>query len=419
MSHPLLETPPLFRRPPIDPERDTLYARRLIAELWSPLYRTPPPQQGAAPLCLQVDAFRRLIRRSEALIQALMEPSVQARVFAEPFFLDRAPPQVDQLMGCVDVSVRGEEARVIEINVGPPGRLGMLASWEGLYWEVAGLDPRHRLNRAFEDQLVQAITAGGRHRRIGVVCSPLPSSDSARHSYVHMVDLLRGRGLEAELALPEDLAIGDGCPLVRGAPMDVLLNLAIVSRWRDNPSAFVPLSQVYAAFPQRLYPNPGNFTLGDKRMLADLYEHASRGGPGLSEATWREIREILLPTVRLSEVGSVAEVYERLGSDRIVLKPPDEDNGRGVMLLPGREEIARALANQPDNTLAQRYFAGDTGRLINADGQAVAEAVKLRLAFLGPRVCAVVAYAPVVGPREPRGLPRGYIPLPVLTYREP
>ena len=316
---------------------------------------------------LDQDLWEQLRSDVDALVEALWRR-------ASPTFAQAPPVTRADLIGCVDFHVRDGEARVIEVNAGPPGRLGLTEAIESAYWNVHGVQSPPPNAGGYEDRLVRAVTEGGRYRRIAITVSPLESSAALHPHYAYVAKLFVSRGFEARVVPADELprADADWRP-------ERLFNLVIVGTWLRNAETFAPLTAALRDDPTRFFPNPSVFGLGNKGLLADLW----RDG---------ELRHVLLPTLRLDAVPDAQALFAELGPE-VVLKPLDEYGCSGVHIRPDAATVARLIESEAQRMVAQPWFPPDVEPMRGPTGGLEPTGYSLRVGFLDGRSHCVRSYA--------------------------
>lgn len=373
--------------PGFEPARHQRYVERVAARTGCryPLAPLPMPLSKA----LQEDLFRAV----DLLLTALLSPQLAEARSRIPFFLTGPEPEVADLIGCADFHVQGDQARVIEVNVGPPGRLGLTEAIEEAYWATTGLDEALRINRGHEARLATAVTGGAAHQRVAVVVNPLSSSDALRPHYAYVARMLEAQGARAVVVTPDALGADGERPTAYGEPVDRIFNLVIVSIWRAHPRVFAPLTRIWERHPERFFPNPRVFPLGNKSLLAAVARSVQNPIDGLDEVQRSLLQRFLLPSAMLDEVSDVDALYHRVGSTELVVKPLDRYGSDGVCIRPGRAQLAALISAPACRMVAQPWFPSGAFPFVTPSGEPTRTAFSLRIGFCGGRAHTARAYA--------------------------
>lgn len=342
---------------------------------------------ATAPLFLPRALLARLEETVHAMVRLLAAPGYQRLAAQEPWFLEPFALRRRDLFGCVDFHLAGDELKVIEVNLNPPGRFGLHELMEAALLEVFDTPTRARPNAGFERAVVEAVSACAPGGRVAIAVNPTASSRELRPHYRYVERCFERHGVEAKVVFADAVELGrDGRPRWDGTPYDVVLNLLIARTWKDNPRLFARFTELYRRRPEIFFPAPFGARLGDKRLLAML-DRLGEEDFGLAAADVETLRRAALPATRLDGCASASEVEERFGGvEQLVLKPFDDYRGNGVVVRPTRDRLEEIFARRRHEYVAQGFFPPRPAPCLTADGRLGEHPFEIRVVFLDGEV---------------------------------
>lgn len=368
------------------PERRTCHQRYLRNEIG---FDYP---FSSVPYFLQGEVIDRLSATTEALLRLLMAPEYQKRVAATPWFLPQRPIGPDDCHGAMDIHLAGQGGKLIEVNFSPPGYLGFNRLAEEALYACFDLDSAGRVNDDFETRLVDAVCGGDRAIRLAIAVNHGTVSEYYRPHYRYVEKIFRRHGVDADMVFAAEVEFGEGeLPRWGGKSYQRVFNLVIPRLMEYQPEAYPNYIRLYHEQPERILPNPFGWRLGTKAFLT-VCHNIERDDFGLDAADRELIREAALESHLLADFARTDEVIERFGGlERLILKPLDNYDTRGVHLQPSRAILEQVFAEERDIYVAQAFQPHTTHPFIGADGAVKEHLVSLRFGFVAGKVCGIRA----------------------------
>lgn len=314
------------------PGQYAAFLARLPAELRDP-YRV-----ATTPVFLARARYEHLRAVTQAVLRLLQRPEYDAHGAAAtsgaPF--PYVPLGPEDYFGAIDFHVSETTAKIIEVNLFPPGFSAFIERLEAAF--VTTFLPGHACELAgYEARLCRAITAGGAGR-VGIVSTQI----EAHHRYpefVYVQTLLAARQVETVLCSAEQLT----ADVVR--PLERIFNRLIPSEWTAVESAVTAYTAAYAADPARFYTNPNGWYAADKRLL-----------PQLAVADEPLIAGASLPCQRLSAFPDAAALEAAFPHRRSVLKPVSDYASHHVYVKPSVPQQRTLLDTDASGYVVQEFF---------------------------------------------------------------
>ncbi len=293
---------------------------------------------------LAAEPYRRLSARR--VPEALSGPVSGRRAGAIAF-------EASSSVGCLDLHLEGTEPRLIEFMVLPPGMVGIYPGLLERYGEhLERLLPgcpirafREGEDRKSCEALMAAhiLEGGGRECRRFAIVDWEPERQITYGEFLYTADTLRARfGADAVIADPREVVWTKGEALVRGMPVDRILNRLTLVDWLEHLDAVADYTRILREAPALFAHHPHLWYLGDKASLAMLSDPAVLEVMGLAEEDRKRLASFVPATVRLADftnpgTGRVDEerLFGRLGPPAgLVLKPLSSHASKGVIYGP-------------------------------------------------------------------------------------
>lgn len=251
--------------------------------------------------------------------------------------------------GCADFLLTATGAKLIEINLNLPGKVGLMqllgettvAQLDVSASKVTNLDYLGKI----VDVIRESLPTEG---KIALVVSHLINSSKHQPHYRYFAEQLCASGLEVEVVQACDIEPHEiGCQ-ANGVVYSGMINLVIPFVWERNPENFRNWTKVLAQHPNLVFPHPTGGMLGTKDVLRFLDSQRHR-----EEATnWDAF---VLKAKMLSEFASVDALYNYLNPAEMVLKPLKDYDTKGVYVQPDTETIERLYFTRKDDYMVQQF----------------------------------------------------------------
>lgn len=348
---------------------------------------------ATTPFFLPRARLERIIEATNSVVALLMRPEYHARIASTPWFLPYSPMQRSDFIGCVDYHVGDEEDGMIEVNFCPPGHVGFTQLIEDAFLAHHESPGHQRRNGAFEQELIDAVTNGGRFRRIAIGVNHAGLSVNYYGHYKYLERVFARHGIEAKVLYANQVSLDDeGFPVWDGVRYERIFNLLIPRVWQYHPDDFAQYTRVYEAHPEVFHPNPFGWRLGTKAFL-QVCANVRNERFGLGDEDVERIRRVSLETWRLSDFATVEEALAVGADGDWVLKPLDNYHAMDVTIFPEPEKLAETWKTARDQYVLQRYHCAPVTPYMEPNGIVRMSGVSLRMTFLNGRFCAVRAYS--------------------------
>ncbi|MBL8149613.1 MAG: hypothetical protein JNN15_06765 [Blastocatellia bacterium] len=310
------------------------------------------------PLFLSQNRFNRLTSIANSVVKLLQSPIYQKQVTATGWFLPQNQMQTTDYFGDIEFHLSPSEEKIMEINFNPPGLVGLLEVLESSFLEAFEILPTLRVNQGFEKLFAETISENFKHKKIAIGVSHLSSSRPYYPHYKYFEKILGKYGIDGRVFYARDVELGkENLPVWNGDYFEKIFNLLIVKVWQDRPKAFFNYTKVYQHHPELFFLNPLGWKLGNKSILS-VFHNIEHDPLGLSAEDVENIKKASLKSYLLSSFTSAEDVVEEFGcQERIVLKPLNNYQAKGVEIKPSFETIKNVFAKQRDNYIVQEYFA--------------------------------------------------------------
>jgi hypothetical protein len=287
------------------------------------------------------------------------------------------PFDPDRNIGCIDLHLDQGSLRMIEFMVLPPGCVGvypgMLERYEAyLRSLLPGREPycfRTEWNRdGCEEAMLSHIIGTGEPEGVAIV-DWNPESQVTYGEFCYTLDLLwRKKRIPGVIADPRDVRIEQGSILVKGVPVDRILNRLTLLDWNAHHSQIEPYTRLLWETPEIFVYHPYLWYLGDKTSLTLLSEPSTLKRVGLSPSEAEQMSALVPRTLPLSAFFrggapsvDVGRLLDSFGSpSRIVLKPVSSHGSKGIIFgpvdTPTRADLEAALQRiDPAEYAAMEY----------------------------------------------------------------
>jgi hypothetical protein len=263
---------------------------------------------------------------------------------------------------------------MIEFMVLPPGCVGVYPGMLERYGAyLAALLPDRKAfcfsdgwNRErCEELMVTQIAGAGEPERIAIIDWE-PKSQVTYGEFRYTADMLRRiGGLEGVVADPREVEAKSGRILVKGLPVDRILNRLTLLDWRAHHEEIRPYTRLLWEAPEVFSYHPYLWYLGDKASLTLLSDPSLLAKMELSSSDARKMLELVPRTRSLAsfcpegtrrvDMGRLLDLF---GSPSgIVLKPLSSHGSKGIILGPADTPTVKALEEAVRNIDPGEYAA--------------------------------------------------------------
>lgn len=349
---------------------------------------------ATTPLFLAEEQFARLVDITNSVVRLLAAPRYQQMITSTPWFMAQYPLQPSDYFGCVDFHVAGDTEKLIEVNFGPPGHVGLTEMFEQRFFEAFDMGSARRMNEGFENALVRLVTENGRHNKVAIAVNHTVRSKNYFPHYRYVAKIFAAHDVDARLLYAKDVELdADFRPTWNGERFDRIFNLVIPRNMQYEPEPFERYLEVFRVHPTIFFPNPLVWKLATKAFLTACSDLSSENF-GIAKEDQERIESATLETHHLSRFGSPGEVADHFGgAANVVLKPVDDYHARGVLIAPSIEELERVFAADRQRYVVQRYFPSGAMPRISPDGEIGTYHQSVRVGFVDGRAFSVRSYS--------------------------
>ena len=349
---------------------------------------------ATTPLFLPEERFARLVDITNSVVRLLAAPRYQLMVTSTPWFMAQYPMQPSDYFGCVDYHVAGDTEKLIEVNFGPPGHVGLTEMFEQRFFEAFDLGPARPMNTGFDDALVRLVTENGRHRKVAIAVNHTVRSRNYFPHYRYVERIFADHDVDGRLVYAKDVEPGaGGWPTWDGERFDRIFNLVIPRNMQYEPEPFERYIEVFRLHPTIFFPNPLCWKLATKAFLTACSNLGSENF-GIAKDDQERIESATLETHHMSRFRSPGEVVDHFGgASNLVLKPVDDYHARGVFIRPSTEELERVFADERHRYVVQRYFSSDDMPRISPEGEIGTYHGSVRVGFVDGKAFSIRSYS--------------------------
>lgn len=348
------------------------YYQRLVRETGCLGYLFTP-----TPLRIRKDLLDRLNTAVPALLDLLRKPEYFERcIEQENWILPVRVMQPTDYTGCADFLLTEDGAKLIEMNINLPGKVGLMQTLGETARTCLG-DPgadwaNGDFNRRLIDTIGHALPGDG---PIAIVVSHLISSAMHLAHYRYFSDELNAAGLETAIVHANRMTATAEGLVCDGIVYQRVINLVIPFVWENNPTEFAELTSFWKQHPDRLFPNPTGGMFGTKDLLSWL--DSCRG-----ESNAHSWTDFVLRAHMLSEFADEDALLREYEPSKMVLKPLKDYDTRGVYVRPDLWEIREAFESTEKRYMVQEFTDSLTVPFTLPDGrEVISHSVIFRIFF--------------------------------------
>ncbi|MCU7926606.1 MAG: hypothetical protein KZQ97_09185 [Candidatus Thiodiazotropha sp. (ex Dulcina madagascariensis)] len=148
-----------------------------------------------APLFLEPQLIQRLSATTGSLLRFLASTAYQNQTEAIPWSLAQPPITPRDYFGCADYYLTDQGPKLLEINMGPAGRIALVELMEERFCHHFGYHRSRSTSQAFNERMVRAISDDFTFNRIAITVSHLPSSGIHLTCYRYLEQILDSFGI--------------------------------------------------------------------------------------------------------------------------------------------------------------------------------------------------------------------------------
>ena len=328
------------------------------------------------PLVIAKDLLDRLNTAVPALLDLLDTPAYFGHCMKQGHWsLPVQPMKLTDFTGCADFLLTDSGAKLIEMNINLPGKVGLMQHLAETARDCLGDPEASWLNTDFNARLSAAIRAALPTVPTAIVVSHLPASKKHQPHYRWFSEQLNAEGFDTTVVQANDLTMTPGGCSANGREFGAVINLVIPFVWEGNPAEFGELTAFWQRHPDRCFPNPTGGLFGTKDLLA--YLDGQRQDPG--SPVWQDF---VLRARMLSGFDTPEALLEQFDLSELVLKPLKDYDTRGVYVQPDLATLEQVFLQRKHDYMVQE-FTGSLNRsfLLPSGKQALTHSVIFRVFF--------------------------------------
>lgn len=321
------------------------YIGRLTAETGCTNYLYSP-----TPLRIRETLFDRLNAAVPAMLDLLDTPEYFLHCQSNGnWTLPSRPLKETDYTGCADFLLTDHGAKLIEMNINLPGKIGLMQTLAETARTFLGEPESQFTNLDFNTRLATTIRkALPNSRNIAVVVSHLPASAGHQAHYRWFAGQLQQNGLSATVVQANDIRPSSKGCVANGITYDGMINLVIPFVWEMQQEAFLSWTAVLKQHPDRIFPHPAGGMYGTKDLLA--YLDRQRGTA--NAVLWSDF---VLRAAPFTDFETADQLLERFLPVKSVLKPMKDYDTKGVYVQPGEEIVRRLFNTRREHYMVQEF----------------------------------------------------------------
>lgn len=270
-------------------------------------------------------------------------------------------PMLDtDLHGCADFLLTPSGAKLIEMNINLPGKVGLMETMgkasQNYLEHSSGIWTNLSFNEHMKLEIENALPDA---KKIAILVSHFESSKEHLSHYQYFSEQLNLEGLDTTMIhANEILAERNGCSW-NGQFYNGVINLVIPFVWESNQHEFGELTKLLREHPECIFPSPTGGMLGTKDLLSYL---SSKRDLENAEG-WKKY---VLLARQLGSFQNVEELFAFLKPEQMVLKPFKDYGATGVHVKPDRELVEEIFATKKDEYMVQE-FTDSVSKIIHTE----------------------------------------------------
>jgi hypothetical protein len=305
---------------------------------------------SSTPLEIDRTLFDRLNTAVPLLLDLLDTPAYFDHcIRQEHWSLPVSPMQLTDFTGCADFLLTGDGAKLIEMNINLPGKVGLMQTLSETARLYLGEPEAEWTNLGFNQDLIdtirEAIPVDG---PIAIVVSHMSASKKHQPHYRWFSEQLNKAGLDTTVVQANELVVNPKGCTANGKEFRAVINLVIPFVWENNPIEFGRLTELWQCHSTPFFPNPTGGMFGTKDLLSYLSSH--RGEPNAH--LWSDF---VLRAQLLTDFNTVEELTAPFPLSGMVLKPLKDYDTKGVYVQPDRATVEQLFLERKNDYMVQEF----------------------------------------------------------------
>lgn len=302
------------------------------------------------PLLVPSGLFQRLNKAVPAMLDLLDgEDYWNYCLKQEQWSLKPHPMKLTDFTGCADFLVTSERAKLIEMNINLPGKIGLIQTLGEATQQLFGDEYTGYTNlNALESLLATIREALPTEVPIAILVSHLPASEKHQAHYHYFSDELNRLGLNTTVVPAREVTVTSAGCSWNNYEFGAFINLVIPFVWEGNQSDFQPLNTLWEQHPDLFFPNPTGGMFGTKELLHYLDAQRQQS----NSALWNDF---VLRANMFSDFDSVEELLNAYQPAEMVLKPLKDYDTKGVYVQPARALVEQLFAERKADYMVQEF----------------------------------------------------------------
>ncbi len=327
----------------VQPDYKQFYHKLLVETCCTGYFFTP------TPLIIDSSLLERLNMAVPALLNLLDTPEYFNHCIAQQHWsLPVQPMKRTDFTGCADFLLTESGAKLIEMNINLPGKVGLMQLLGETAQACLG-EQEGWVNLDFNKRLLETIReAIPVDVAIAIVVSHLPASVKHQAHYRYFSEQLNQLGLNTTIVQANELEVTPHGFTTRGQEFQAIINLVIPFVWEGNPAEFEQLTHLWENHSDVFFPNPTGGMFGTKDLLS--YLNDQRSEPNASR--WSDF---VLRAHMLSEFDTLESLLAVFDLSEMVLKPLKDYDTKGVYVQPDMETLEHVFLHKKEGYMVQEF----------------------------------------------------------------
>lgn len=257
------------------------------------------------PLVVEQEQFNKLNKAVIGMLNDIDTPAYfQHCIDQKQWSLPAVPMLSTDFHGCADFLLTTSGAKLIEMNINIPGKIGLMETLGKMSQKHLELSKGIWTNLNFNEQLKFEIeNALPDAKKIAILVSHFESSAEHMPHYQYFSKELNQEGLDTTVIHASEILVEGNGIRWNGELFDGVINLVIPFVWEQNQQEFGELSKLIRQYPDRIFPSPTGGMLGTKDLLSYLSSRREQAGAEI----WKDN---VLFAKNLSEFESIDDLFE-------------------------------------------------------------------------------------------------------------
>lgn len=277
-------------------------------------------------------------------------------------------------IGCIDLHLVRGKLRMIEFMVLPPGCVGvypgMLDRYESYLRRLLPDRKPFCFRKGWDRErcegvMLEQIIGHEEPERVAIIDWE-PRTQVTYGEFCYTLEVLwRKKGIRGLIADPREIALKQGRPVVKGVPVDRILNRLTLLDWREHHVEIEAYTHLLWESPQTFVYHPFLWYLGDKASLTLLSDPSALSRMGLSAPQAEQLTALVPRTRPLASFcpaeGHPADMNRLMeffgGPSGMVLKPLSSHGSKGIIFGPADTPTKARLAEVLQRINPREYVA--------------------------------------------------------------